>query len=150
MVGEHDEDKEHPQARGGDREDIEGDQVPDVVAEERPPGLGRRGLPLREEPGDGPLGHLDPQLPSSPWIRGAPHRGFAAAIRVTRALISALTGGRPQSAGGKAWSSARESAAAATATRCLAPRSRGPPSTQSRPWPARPPEGDPSGVAWAA
>ena len=42
--GEHDEDKEHPQARGGDREDIEGDQVPDVVGEERPPGLGRRGV----------------------------------------------------------------------------------------------------------
>jgi hypothetical protein len=29
-------------------------------------------------------------------------------------------------------------------------RSPGPPSTPSRPWPARPREGDPSGVAWAA
>src|SRR6516165_8200443 len=28
-VSEHDEDKEHPQARGGDREEIEGDQIPD-------------------------------------------------------------------------------------------------------------------------
>src|SRR6516165_37033 len=36
-----------------------------------------------------------PSFCSSPWIRGAPHRGFAAAIRVTRAVISALTGGRP-------------------------------------------------------
>src|SRR6516162_10049587 len=36
-----------------------------------------------------------PSFTSSPWIRGAPHRGFAAAIRVTRALISALRGGRP-------------------------------------------------------
>src|SRR6516165_2059773 len=36
-----------------------------------------------------------PSFCSSPWIRGAPHRGFAAAIRVTRALISALAGGRP-------------------------------------------------------
>ena len=62
MVSEHDEDEEHPQARGGDREEIERDQVLDVVGEERPPGLGRRGVPLREEPGDGALGHLDPQL----------------------------------------------------------------------------------------
>ena len=45
-VSEHDEDEEHPQARGGDREEIEGDQVLDVVGEERPPGLGRRVLPL--------------------------------------------------------------------------------------------------------
>ena len=62
MVSEHDEDEEHPQARGGDREEIERDQVLDVIGEERPPGLGRRGVPLREEPGDGALGHLDPQL----------------------------------------------------------------------------------------
>ena len=27
MVGKHDQDEEHPQARGGDREEIEGDQV---------------------------------------------------------------------------------------------------------------------------
>ena len=32
---------------------------------------------------------------SSPWIRGAPHKGFVSAIRLTRAAISALTGGRP-------------------------------------------------------
>src|SRR6516164_1498184 len=36
-----------------------------------------------------------PNFKSSPWIRGAPHRGFAAAMRETRARISALTGGRP-------------------------------------------------------
>ena len=36
--------------------------VPGVVGEEGPPGLGRRGVPLGAEPGDGPLGHLDPQL----------------------------------------------------------------------------------------
>ena len=27
LVGEHDEDEEHPQARGGHREEVEGDQV---------------------------------------------------------------------------------------------------------------------------
>src|SRR5207245_160410 len=36
-----------------------------------------------------------PSLRSSPWILGAPHRGFAAAIFLTRAVSSALTGGRP-------------------------------------------------------
>src|SRR3989475_10369353 len=36
-----------------------------------------------------------PSLRSSPWILGAPHRGLAAAILLTRALIAASTGGRP-------------------------------------------------------
>jgi hypothetical protein len=40
MVSEHDEDEEYSQARGGDREEIEGDQVRDVIDEERAPGLG--------------------------------------------------------------------------------------------------------------
>jgi hypothetical protein len=48
IVGEDDQDEEDAQARGGDGEEIEGDQVPDVVGEERPPGLGRRGVPLRK------------------------------------------------------------------------------------------------------
>jgi len=43
LVGEHDEDNEHPQARGGHREEIEGDEVPDMVGEERAPGLVQRG-----------------------------------------------------------------------------------------------------------
>ena len=44
MVGKHDQDEEHPQARGGDREEIDGDQVLEVVGEERPPGLSCLGL----------------------------------------------------------------------------------------------------------
>src|SRR5207245_9826044 len=36
-----------------------------------------------------------PSLRSSPWILGAPHRGFAATILLTRALIAASTGGGP-------------------------------------------------------
>ena len=62
MVGEHDEDEEHAQARGGHGEEIDGDQVPDMVGEERAPGLGRRGAPLRDQPGDGALGHVDAEL----------------------------------------------------------------------------------------
>src|SRR3989454_4106736 len=36
-----------------------------------------------------------PSFRSSPWIRGAPQRGFAVAMRVIRVLISAWTAGRP-------------------------------------------------------
>src|SRR5436309_3132383 len=37
-----------------------------------------------------------PSFSSSPWILGAPQRGLAAVIRVTKAAISGLTGGRPR------------------------------------------------------
>src|SRR5439155_9309741 len=36
-----------------------------------------------------------PSFRSSPWIRGAPQRGFAVAMRVIKVLISAWTAGRP-------------------------------------------------------
>jgi hypothetical protein len=36
-----------------------------------------------------------PSFHSSPWIRGAPQRGLASAIRTTSARISRVTGGRP-------------------------------------------------------
>src|SRR2546422_7337872 len=36
-----------------------------------------------------------PSLRSLPWILGAPHRGLAAVILLTRALIAASTGGWP-------------------------------------------------------
>src|SRR3989442_8107100 len=48
MVSEYDENEEHAQARGGHREEIEGDQAQDMVGKERPPGLGRRRAPLWE------------------------------------------------------------------------------------------------------
>jgi len=75
MVSEHDEDEEHAQARGGHREEIEGDQASDVVVEERPPSLRRQGAPLRHEPGDGALGHVDAELQELTMdSRGAPER----------------------------------------------------------------------------
>lgn len=40
LVGEHDEDEEDAQVRGGHREEIDRDEVPDMVGQERPPGLG--------------------------------------------------------------------------------------------------------------
>ena len=36
-----------------------------------------------------------PSFDNSPWIRGAPHRGLAVAIRTTSAAIWTLTGRRP-------------------------------------------------------
>src|SRR5262245_36929525 len=48
MVREHDENVENAQARGGHREEIDRNQVPDMVDEERPPDLGWWGLALRE------------------------------------------------------------------------------------------------------
>src|SRR3989441_11532809 len=62
IVGEHNEDEEHPQASGRDREEIEGDQVPDVIGQERSPALRGRRAPLREQAGDGALGHVDAEL----------------------------------------------------------------------------------------
>jgi hypothetical protein len=73
LVGEHDEDKEHPQARGGHREEVEGDQIPDMVGQKRPPGLRRRGAAFGDQSGDGALGHVEAQLPELPMdARGAP------------------------------------------------------------------------------
>ena len=62
MVSKDDQDEEHPQARGGNGEEVDGDQVLDMVGEERSPGLGRRWAPLGDQPGDGALRHLDPKL----------------------------------------------------------------------------------------
>jgi hypothetical protein len=39
VMGEDDEDEEDMQAGGGYREEVEGDEISDMVVEERPPGL---------------------------------------------------------------------------------------------------------------
>jgi hypothetical protein len=62
MGSKHDEDEEHPQARGGDREDIEGGQIPDVIGQKRAPGLRGRRATLRDQPGNGALGHVEVEL----------------------------------------------------------------------------------------
>jgi len=62
IVGEHNEDEEHPQASSRDREEIDGDQIPDVIGQERSPALRGRRAPLREQAGDGALGHVDAEL----------------------------------------------------------------------------------------
>jgi hypothetical protein len=62
MVSEHDKNEEHAQACSGNGEEVEGDEVSHMVVEERPPGLRRPGRPLRHEPRDGALGHVDTEL----------------------------------------------------------------------------------------
>jgi hypothetical protein len=95
MVGKHDEDEEDAQARGGDGEEVDGDQFPGMLARnvrQVCDGWGRR-LGMRRDPVRSATSI--PIFKSSPWMRGAPQSGFAVAMRVTRALISASTGGRP-------------------------------------------------------
>jgi hypothetical protein len=96
VVGEHDKDEEDAPPSGWHGGEIDRDQVADVVGEERPPGLdgGVRRWGISPETVRSPISM--PSVRSSPWILGAPHRGFAAAIRVTRPLIAALMGGRPR------------------------------------------------------
>jgi hypothetical protein len=73
VVSEHDKNKEDAQARGCHRKEIEGDQIADMVGEERPPGLRRQGAPLRYKPRDGALGDVEPQPAKFPVnSRGAP------------------------------------------------------------------------------
>jgi hypothetical protein len=48
MVSEHDEDEEHPQLSGGDGEEVDRDEIPDVIREKRPPGLRGRCRALRD------------------------------------------------------------------------------------------------------
>src|SRR2546425_4041173 len=75
VVSEHDENKEDAQARGWHREEIEGDEIADMVGEERPPSLRRQGAPRGHEARDGALADVDPQPEKFPVnSRGAPQR----------------------------------------------------------------------------
>jgi hypothetical protein len=75
VVGEYDEDEEDAEASGRHGEEVDRDQVADMVAEERPPGLRRPGAALRHEARDGALGHVEAKLQElamDSW--GAPER----------------------------------------------------------------------------
>jgi len=119
MVGKHDEDEEDTQAGGGNGEEIDGDQVPDVIGEERLPGLGWRCAPPRHQPGHGSLGHVDAELEElgmNTWrtperIR----RGHTSDQGLDLGVDRRAAAGGP---GRRAWSSTGGSAAAATAGRC--------------------------------
>src|SRR5438093_6221083 len=123
VVSEHDENKEDAQARGGHREEIEGDRIADMVGEERPPGLRRQGAPLRHEPRDGALGDVDPQPEKFPVnSRGSPQR-IGRSHPCDESLDPSIDGwaARDGPAGGSG-PSTRGSGGAATAGPCWATR----------------------------
>jgi len=99
MVREHDENEEDAQTGGGDGKEIEGDQVWDMVGEERPPGLRRLGTALRHQPGDGALGHIEAELEelavdswgTPEWVRG----GHACDQGLDLGIDGRATPGRP-------------------------------------------------------
>ena len=62
MVSEHNKDEEDAEPSGGHGKEIKGDQISDMIGEERSPRLGGRGAPLREQPGDGTFCHIDAEL----------------------------------------------------------------------------------------
>jgi hypothetical protein len=62
MVSEHDENEEYTQACRGNREEIEGDEISDMVGEKGPPRLGWRCAPLRHQPGNGALTEVEAEL----------------------------------------------------------------------------------------
>jgi hypothetical protein len=75
MGSEHDENEENAQTHGGDREEVERDQLSDMVREERPPGLGRGGSRFGIKRETVRSDTSRPSLRSSPWMRGAPQEG---------------------------------------------------------------------------
>jgi hypothetical protein len=62
MVKQHDKNEEDAEASGGDREEIERDQLSEMVDEECSPDLRRSRPPLRHQPRDGALGHVNAEL----------------------------------------------------------------------------------------
>src|SRR5947208_21154 len=54
--------EEDVQVSGGNGEEVDRDEVPDMVGEERSPGLRREWAALREQPRDGALGQVDAEF----------------------------------------------------------------------------------------
>ena len=87
--------EQDPKGRGRHREEIDGDQFVDVIVEEDPPGLRRRSTFLGRTRDTVRSEMWIPSLSSSPWMRGAPQIGLAAAIFRIRARMAGVTSGRP-------------------------------------------------------
>jgi hypothetical protein len=62
MMSERDENEEYAEPGGGNREEIEGDEILDMVGEKGPPRLGGRYAPLRHQPGHGALREVEAEL----------------------------------------------------------------------------------------
>ena len=97
-VGEDHEDEQHTEGGDWHREVVTGGDLGDVVGEKGPPGLGGWSAVAsrpRYVPADGGLRDVEPELRSSPWMRGAPQSGLAACICRISARMPAPTTGRP-------------------------------------------------------
>ena len=91
MVGKHDEDEQDAQARGGHGEEIDGDQVPDMVREEGPPGLRRLRTPAPRASGLPQLGGVRDQSGHAPGECAEPRSGSPAeSAREGVALLQGL------------------------------------------------------------
>ena len=95
VVEKDDEDEEDSTGDGWYGEEIDRAERGDVIREEGSPCLRRWTARPPQNPGNGSLRDLDAQLPNSPWIRGAPQSGFAAAIFITSVRMAAFVLGRP-------------------------------------------------------
>src|SRR6266403_2001247 len=62
MMSAHDENAQYAEPGGGNREEIEGDEISDMVGEKGPPSLGWRCAPLRYQPGNGALREVEAEL----------------------------------------------------------------------------------------
>jgi hypothetical protein len=62
VVSEHDEDEQDTEVNGGHRKEIDRDQVPNVIGEERSSGLRGLGATPGHEAGDRALGNLEAEL----------------------------------------------------------------------------------------
>ena len=94
IVGEQHQ-HEHEAARHRrHHEEIRGDDLADVIAQERAPRLRGRLASTAHVFRAGRLTHVEPNFSSSPSIRGAPQRGFASAMSRIRVRMLAGTVGR--------------------------------------------------------
>ena len=88
---------------GGHGEEIDGDQIPDMVGEEGPPGLRGRGAPLRHEPGDRALGDVDAELQELSVDARRPPQAIRRGHLPDEGGDSAPMGGRPPGGRPESW-----------------------------------------------
>jgi hypothetical protein len=95
VMGQNQENVKNLEADCGHREKINGDQLLRVILEESAPSLRGRCVSADHVFADAAFRDIEPSLSSSPWIRGAPQRGFSRHILRIRSRTSREMTGRP-------------------------------------------------------
>ena len=95
IVTQYDKDEQYPEGRRWYREEVRGDNVYGVILQESTPRLRRRFPFSNQVFGYGLSDTSIPSFSNSPWILGAPQRGFASLIRLINSLIFGSSPGRP-------------------------------------------------------